>query len=485
MNFNNYNNFNQSNQKGKSGEWRCPLSVVLALLCVTIVATVLLTFTLTSQWVRVRDGAVIEEQQKTIDSLKETLAGGNSGGNDADSNFAKLDVLASLFERYSYYSKDFDTEKMIDDVLRAYAKATGDKYAAYYTEEEYAKLLSDNQGSGVGIGVKITQDILNVGGQDFLTFNIISIFQNSPAASTDLRIGDQIYAIQIDGEFKTIEELGGFDLALNIMRGEVGSTAVLRAIRANGNGTYDIVEVEVVRNTYVQEVVSYRVSETDSKVGIVRLDEFNMVTPVQFKEAVQALQAKGVEYFVFDVRNNPGGDLKSITAVLSYLLNDGDLILNAVDNKDAVAGTIYAGAASYTGSYAPCSVAQDEVGMFANLKMVVLCNENTASAAEVFVASLRDHKNITIVGQKTFGKGIIQTYYNLAGVAPYIYTGYVKMTVYAYVTACGVTYHGIGISPTEGYEVELSDEAWEYNFYVLPENIDNQLLKAIEAVKNQ
>ena len=479
----NNNNFNLPNQRERKAEWRCPVSVLLVLLMVTVVATMLFTFTLTSQWVRERDGKIIEEQQKTIDLLKETLSGGNTEGENTDGDFTKLDVLASLFERYSYYSKDFDTEKMIDEVLRAYAKATGDKYAAYYTEEEYAALLSDNQGSGVGIGVRIIQDILNIGGQDFLTFNIISIFQNSPAASTELRIGDQIYAIQIDGEFKTIEDLGGFDLALNIMRGEVGSTAVLRALRPNKDGSYAIVEVEVVRNTYVQEVVSYRVSETDSKVGIVRLDEFNMVTPVQFKEAVQALQAKGVEYFVFDVRNNPGGDLKSITAVLSYLLNDGDLILNAVDNKDTVAGTIYAGAASYTGSYAPCSVAQDEVGMFANLKMVVLCNENTASAAEVFVASLRDHKNITIIGQKTFGKGIIQTYYNLAGVAPYIYTGYVKMTVYAYVTACGVTYHDIGISPTEGYEVELSDEAWEYNFYVLPENIDNQLLKAIEAVK--
>ena len=484
MNFNNHNNFNQSNPKEKNTEWRCPLSVVLALLCITVVATVLLTFTLTSQWVRVRDGVVIEEQQKTIDALKETIAGGNSSGDDAENNFEKLELLKKLFEHYSYYSGEFDSQKMLDDVLRAYAQATGDKYAAYYTDEEYAKLSRDNQGSSVGIGVRIIEDLLEINGQYFLTFNIISIFENSPAAGTDLRTGDQLYAIQIDGEFKTIEDLGGFDLALDTMRGEAGVPVVLRAFRANENGTYDIVEVETVRQTYVQEVVTYRVSETDSRVGIVHIDEFDMQTPVQFKAAVQALQAKGVEYFVFDLRNNPGGDIKSVTAVLSYLLEDGDLILNAVDNTGAAAATIHAGAVTYTGSYATCSVTQDEVGMFSNLKMVILCNQNSASSAEIFIASLRDHKNITIVGQTTFGKGIIQAYIKLADIDPN-YTGYVKLTVYAYVTACGVTYHDIGISPTEGYEIELSDEAWEYNFYVLPENLDNQLLKAIEAVKNQ
>ena len=194
------------------------------------------------------------------------------------------------------------------------------------------------------------------------------------------------------------------------------------------------------------------------------------------------MQKQGIQKIIFDVRDNPGGDLQSIKAVLSYILNDGDLILSAINNEGEVDYSVYAGQLSYTGSYVTCNVAQEEVGMFANLKMVVLCNNNTASAAEVFTASLRDHKNVTIVGETTFGKGIMQRYISLASLTGGAYDGWVKMTTHAYLTECGVTYHNIGIPPTEGYDVALDDAAKEYNFYLLPESLDNQLQKAIEAV---
>ena len=123
--------------------------------------------------------------------------------------------------------------------------------------------------------------------------------------------------------------------------------------------------------------------------------------------------------------------------------------------------------------------------MFADLNMVVLCNNNTASAAEVFTASLRDHKNVTIIGKTTYGKGIMQRYFSLADESAGAFDGYIKMTTHAYVTACGVTYHEIGIAPTEGYDIELSEEAQQYHFYLLPESVDNQLQKAIQAVQSK
>ena len=410
MDYNNYSDFtwmgsSKPPQKNKKPEWRCPVSVLLVLLCVAIVGTMMLTFTLTSTWVRAQDSIIIEEQQQAIDHLKDAL--------ESDDSFNKLEILASLLEQYSYYSNEFDQEKMLDEVLRAYTYATGDHYADYFTEEEYAALTSDNAGAGVGIGVSVVQEPLVVSGQEYLTFNVITIFKNAPASNSELRVGDRIYAIEIEGEYKSVAQLGGYDQALTAIRGEVGTTAKLLAFRADGNGGYTIIEIAIVRDTYTKESVTYRVSETDAKVGIVHLAEFDLQTPVQFKEAVKALQAKGVERFVFDVRNNPGGDLQSIRAVLSYLLNEGDLVLSAIDNKGNNAGSVYAGAATYTGNYAPCSVAKNEVGMFADLKMVVLCNGNTASAAEVFTASLRDHKNVTIIGETTFGKGIMQRYYSL------------------------------------------------------------------------
>ena len=458
-------------------EWRCPVSLLLVFLLVAIVATMLFTFTMTSEWVRKQDGKIIAEQQQTIDTLRDALGKGDE--------FSKLDTLASLLEYYSYYTNEFNKEEMLDEVLRAYVAATGDNYAAYYTVEEYTAIRNDNAGAGVGIGVSVVQEPLTVSGQTFLTFHITAIFKGAPAENSNLRMGDRIYAIEIDGEYKSIEQLGGYTPALNAIRGDVGTTAKLLAFRSDGNGGFTQVEASIVRNTYTKESVSYRVSETDPKVGIVHLAEFDLQTPVQFKAAVKALQAKGVERFVFDVRNNPGGDLESIRAVLSYLLNDEDLILKAVNNKGQTAITVYAGKVKHTGEYAPCSVSAEEVGMFADLKMVVLCNENTASAAEVFTAGLRDHKNVTIIGQTTFGKGIMQQTMNISAMSGGLYTGYLKMTTHAYVTECGVTYHDIGIAPTEGYAVALSEEAKGYHFYLLPENLDNQLQKAIQAVQGK
>jgi carboxyl-terminal processing protease len=105
----------------------------------------------------------------------------------------------------------------------------------------------------------------------------------------------------------------------------------------------------------------------------------------------------------------------------------------------------------------------------------VLCNENTASAAEVFTATLRDYELATVVGATTFGKGIMQSYIPLSVFGNY--KGYAKMTTYAYVTKCGVTYHEIGITPH--VQVSLSPEALQYNFYVLPEELDDQLQAAV------
>ena len=472
----------QLSRKSPKQEWRCPASLLLVLLLVTVVATMLFTFSIASKWIRAQDSVIIQEQQQVIDDLRETLEN-NNGDSDNLQDFGKLQVLAELLQRYSYYSNEFDTEQMLDIVLRAYTQATGDKYAAYYTEEEYAELRSDSEGAGVGIGVNVVQESLTVGEQTYLTFNVIRIFKDSPAANSNLLVSDRVYAVEVDGEYKNLTELGGYTLALNALRGEEGTTAKMLVFRKNANGDYTTVEVAIARDTYTKESVSYRVSETDASVGIVHIEEFDLLTPVQFKQAVNALQAQGVEHFIFDVRNNPGGDLQSIKAVLSYFLDEGDLILSAIDNGGNRVSSVYAESAVYVGSYASCSVLPDEVGMFADLDMVILCNGNTASAAEVFTASLRDHKNVTIIGETTFGKGIMQRYYSLAMLSGGHYDGYVKMTTHAYVTECGVTYHNIGIAPTEGYEVALSEEAKTYHFYLLPENVDNQLQKAIEAIR--
>ena len=141
MDYNNYSDFTwmedpKPPKKPKKGEWRCPVSLLLAILFVTVVATIMLTFTLTASWVRGQDSIIIGEQQQTIDNLRDAL--------ESEDEFTKLEVLANLLKQASYYSNEFDQEKMLDEVLRAYTYATGDNYADYFTEEEYAALSNDN-----------------------------------------------------------------------------------------------------------------------------------------------------------------------------------------------------------------------------------------------------------------------------------------------------------------------------------------------------
>ncbi len=447
--------------------------VAVCLVCLCIVFSILLTYTLTSAYERDRYHKTLAQQEATINELRELLQSGNG------SEFEKLELMSLIIKQYSYYANTMDREAAVDAVLKAYAAATGDNYAEYYTEEEYAAMISDNSGNSVGIGVGVSQIEITVEGYKYLTFVVTAVYQNSPAEGAGILIGDHIAGVKVDGIYRSFAELGGYTAALSAIGGESGTTVELIVYRPEGEG-YLKKEFAIVRAPFVKQSVSYKVSDTDPTVGIVRISEFDMTTPTQFKTAVKALQESGIQKFVFDVRNDPGGDLQSIKAVLSFILEPGDLILSAIDNQGNVVRSYYAEAQAFTGDYAGCSVAAEEIGMFRDLDMVVLCNENTASAAEVFTASLRDHKNTPIVGTKTFGKGIMQSFISLAQYSYGIYDGWIKMTTYAYVTECGITYHDKGIEPTT--PVELSEEAKAYNPYLLPEELDDQLLAAITEV---
>ena len=442
----------------------------LAVICVVAAVSVLLTYTLTNAANRQYYSEKLEIQQQAINHLKQEQ------GKTYSDEFETLEVLAAIFERYSYYSEDMDEETLLNAVLKAYAKATGDLYAEYYTEEEYQQMTAENGGDFEGIGISTLQTTVTVDGYEYLAFQIISVFENGPAFNAGLRADDLIYAVLSEGNYQTVRALG-YSKALSLLRGARGTQAEFLVFRKSGE-TYQTLEFNITRDVYESESVQYRTVETNPEIGIVRIDQFDLTTPQQFKHAITALRASGVQKFIFDVRNNPGGDLQSIKAVLTYFLQKGDVILSAIDADGVTVKSYFAEPTMLTGDYASCSVAASEIGMYADLEAVVICNGNTASAAEVFTATLRDYGKARIVGEKTFGKGIMQSFLPLSMFGNY--SGYVKMTTYAYVTKCGVTYHEIGISPDEGCEVALSDAAKEYHFYVLPQALDDQLQVAIQ-----
>lgn len=452
--------------------------ILVAAILLSTVCT--FSFTYTTMQARYAEGLSDESEsraalQAKIDQLTEELEFAKETG----TQFKQLEALHRIYQVASYYAGDVPMEEIMTAVMKAYAKATGDKYAEYFTDEEFSELSQDSIGDFEGIGVSVINDLLTVEGIEYEVYYVVSIYQNSHAWEAGLEIGDCIYAVKEGDSYQSIEALGGYTKALYKIRGEKGSYAELLVFRKSG-ATYKPVPLTILRDAFVKRSVDYKVSDTDSKVGIVRISEFDLTTPGQLKEAIDSLQKTGVDQFVFDLRNNPGGDLRSIRATLSYFLQADDVILKSI-YRDGTVDEIYTAdeMTDYTEG-STCNVSAEEIGMYRDLSMVVLCNENTASAAEVFVANMQDYGLAKIVGTVTYGKGIMQTSYPLWLIDSSL-GGYAKMTTHAYVTKRGVTYHEIGITPD--VEIALSEEAEAYSFYIRPEAIDNQLQAAIAALK--
>ena len=325
-----------------------------------------------------------------------------SGGNN-DSGFEKLELIDKLFETYSLF--DLDEEALMDAVLKGYVAGTGDKYAEYFTEEEYEKVFSDNKGELVGIGIRVMKNL------DTSYIEIISVMPNSPAQLSGVLPGDLITEIGIGDNAITVDELG-YTVAVEMMGGELGSLCEFSVTRNTSSGT-EKKSFSIERQKIESETVMSHVCEYDSKVGIVKILEFNIVTPSQFCNAVDGLLAKGCDKFIFDVRNNPGGDLKSIQAVLSYFLNDNDVYIR-VSNKNGAEVSYKVSAVTYTDSYAGCSVTQEDLGKYRDLNFAVLTNQNTASAAELFTGTLKDYGLSLTVGVTTYGEGTMQSTYKLS-----------------------------------------------------------------------
>ncbi len=383
--------------------------------------------------------------------------------------------LDTVFREYSYDGVDEDAMK--DMVLKAYIAATGDLYAEYMNAEEYEAYFAESAGEFVGVGVSIVNSTAEVNGYSYKVLEIISVFKDSPALEYGLKIGDCIMYVGKGEERKMVDYLG-YTEALNQMLGEAGTQAEFTVFRPDKSSDIGYTEIEfsIPRRKVTTESVTCKVSETDSRVGIVSITGFDQTTAVQFKDAMKKLQKENCEYFVFDVRNNPGGALLSVEAVLSYFLDEGDLIVST-EMADGTKEEDYVKPVYYGPQYEGYNISRAEIGQYKGLKCVVLTNENSASAAELFTATFRDYGIGEIVGTKTYGKGCMQTILPLdnAGLE-----GGLRVTVAMYFSKSHTVYHDKGIMPD--YEAELSEEALEYNFFLMPEQIDGQMQKAIEIV---
>jgi carboxyl-terminal processing protease len=380
-----------------------------------------------------------------------------------ESRFPELEVIDSIFKTYSYF--DLDDKALIDAVLSAYARATDDRYAEYYNAEQYEMIMSESTGEMQGIGINIEENT------EHNAIEVLNVMPDSPALEAGLMPGDLIVYVGIGEERESIAELGYYP-AVKKLQGLAGTYAEFTVRRGD-----EEIEFSILRGYVTTQSVLFRKSDLDPSVGVVKILNFDLTTPTQFSNAVDTLLAEGIEKFVFDLRYNPGGDLLSIEAVLSYFLNEGDVMISTIDkagNKD----TDVVRAVSYDGKYQGCSVHTGDIGKYRRLKCVVIVNNSTASAAELFTANFRDYKLAPIVGVTTFGKGSMQSLFPLDYFG---YEGGIKLTTKMYFPPSGESYEGIGITPD--IIVELSEEAKNTSIYKLADKDDAQMQAAVQILQ--
>ena len=453
--------FAYAGQKSEKARKGIPASVFTAVLIAAVSITLVFTMLITS----------VVSTIYWSGKVGPTYPGGSS---EQVVDTETLTLIDTLIKQYAY--EEVDRDAMMEAVIKAYVAATGDVYAEYYTKEEFDALINESQGQMQGIGVSVVNSTLDYNGVTYSVIEIIMVYPGSPAEKAGVRPGDKLITVVHEGTEYSVTQVG-YTVAVNYLRGEAGTDAEFTVMRQVG-ADYQPVDFKVTRAAFEALSVTHKVSATDPSIGIVSILQFDLTTPTQFCAAVDELRTKGCTKFIFDVRNNPGGDLESIKAVLSYFLSEGDVIVSTKDKRDNTEVTKVGVMKHGDKSYAGCDITRKDIGKYKDLKFAVITNGNTASAAELFTATVRDYDLGPIVGETTYGKGCMQSIFSLSY---YGFDGGLKLTTKMYFPASGEGYHGIGITPD--VPVELSEEAKQYNIYVLPEQLDNQLQTAIDQLK--
>lgn len=386
---------------------------------------------------------VMTPQAATLTSTSQSSEPSQSGSTDkSDKLLKQLNEIRTLFDRY--YVGEIDDETLLDYTMAGFVAGTGDKYGGYYNSEDYKELIADMEGEMQGIGVSV---IYNA---DMGAIEIIDVFPDSPAIKAGLQVGDLI--VSCGEENESVASLG-YEAALGKLRGLAGTIAKFTILR--GENHEEQLDFEIERDYVKEQSVEHRIYEGDKTIGIIKISSFNDATVDQFEDAIEILRSHGVKKLVFDVRNNPGGGLTSICKILDMLLPEGPVI--RTKDKSGEEKVEYL---------------SDEKEI--KMPMAVIVNSYTASAAELFTSALKDYDKAVIVGEKTYGKGCMQTMYPLSN------GGCLKLTSALYYPPYSDNYDGIGITPD--VECELSEEAAAINIYKLTDDMDDQLKAAVKAL---
>lgn len=392
--------------------YKCIL-VIAFVICITAVITFYAAFNCMEQNYFLVTGDISEDSKENIGTIGSALK-----------DFRKL-----IDE---YYIGDIDEQKMMDETIKGYVNGLDDEYSEYMTADEWEEYQINTLGNYVGIGIYMAQDVNK-------NIVVIEPIEESPAETAGLKAGDII--VEVDGENVMGQDSATVSAKI---KGEEGTIARLKVARDNQNMTFDV-ERKSIKVYHVKHEM------LENNVGYIKLSTFDEGCSNEFQTAFQELHAEGAQKLIIDLRDNTGGLVDEALNIADMIVPKDKAMLVTKDSKDKKEIT---------------TAKQDPL---IEMKMVVLVNEYSASASEILVGCLKDNQKATIVGTKTYGKGVIQNVFSLSD------GSVLKLTTAEYFTPNETKINKEGIKPD--VEVELIEEPEGQ------EEIDEQLNKALEIIK--
>lgn len=340
----------------------------------------------------------------------------------------------------SFYIGELSNDEMLDAALKSYVNAVGDPYTEYMPKTKAEGFINGDYGNKSGIGVRIFQSTEPNG------IYVKYVFPSSPADKAGILSNDIIVAVN-----NTVISNDNYSDAIDMISGEEGTTVTLTVMRGDEAKIFS-----VVRGSYTVSPIEYRLLEGEDGIAYIRIDGVSSDSAAELKKAIEALKEKGAKAYIFDVRDDGGGYLNEVTSMLDMLLPEGPIVRYTHKGEDRQ------------------RVSTSDASVIVSAPMAVLINGNTASAAELFAAALRDYKLATLIGETTYGKGVIQTLYKLEN------GDYLKITTGEYFPPYSDNFHGVGVKPN--ITVSLPDGK---HYYQLSEKDDTQLQAAVTELKNK
>lgn len=339
------------------------------------------------------------------------------------------------------YLRDVDDETLLEGKLKGLVQSLNDPYSQYLTVDEFQALAEQTSGTYGGIGV-----IVAPGDDNYIT--VVAPIEGTPGERAGLKTGDKI--IKVDGVDYTAENM---DAAVKVMKGKPNTKVTITIMRKDKEGNNQTKDIEIVRE--IIRLVTVKSHLIDDKIGYIKITSFDEITYEDFKADLDELKKRGIEGLIIDLRNNPGGLLNICADIADELLGEGTIVYT--ETKD--------GEREYLTSD------KDHI----HVPLVVLINEGSASASEILAGAIRDHNRGTLIGTKTFGKGVVQR------IRQFEDGSGIKLTISEYFTPNGENIHGVGIEPD--ITVELPDDIEGIGVEYL--DIDLQLQRALDIIKSQ